>query len=96
MLALSRDKVREVDRVAMDEYSVPGIVLMENAGRNASEINLFRADDLVVEPIQGSTCVAFIFSDLSRRENLNCGWSSPVLGSLSPVSYTHLTLPTKA
>ena len=37
MLALSRDKVREVDRVAMDEYSVPGIVLMENAGRNASE-----------------------------------------------------------
>ena len=37
MLALSRDKVREVDRVAIDEYSVPGIVLMENAGRNASE-----------------------------------------------------------
>ncbi|MDO7682742.1 MAG: NAD(P)H-hydrate epimerase [Pirellulales bacterium] len=37
MLALSRAKVREVDAVAMDEYSLPGIVLMENAGRNASE-----------------------------------------------------------
>lgn len=37
MLALSRVKVREVDAVAMDEYSLPGIVLMENAGRNASE-----------------------------------------------------------
>ena len=37
MLALSRDKVREVDRVAINEYSIPGIVLMENAGRNASE-----------------------------------------------------------
>jgi len=37
MLALSRAKVREVDAVAIDEYSLPGIVLMENAGRNASE-----------------------------------------------------------
>jgi len=37
MLALSRAKVREVDAVAMHEYSLPGIVLMENAGRNASE-----------------------------------------------------------
>jgi NAD(P)H-hydrate epimerase len=37
MLALSRAKVREVDAVAMDEYSLPGVVLMENAGRNASE-----------------------------------------------------------
>jgi len=37
MLALSRAKVREVDAVATDEYSLPGIVLMENAGRNASE-----------------------------------------------------------
>ena len=38
MLALSRAQVREVDRVAIDEYCVPGIVLMENAGRNASEV----------------------------------------------------------
>ena len=37
MLALSRARVREVDAVAMDEYFLPGIVLMENAGRNASE-----------------------------------------------------------
>ena len=37
MLALSRARVREVDAVAIDEYSLPGIVLMENAGRNASE-----------------------------------------------------------
>ena len=37
MLALSRARVCEVDAVAMDEYSLPGIVLMENAGRNASE-----------------------------------------------------------
>ena len=36
MPAFSRAQVREVDQVAMDEYCVPGIVLMENAGRNAS------------------------------------------------------------
>lgn len=38
MPAFSRAQVREVDQVAMDEYCVPGIVLMENAGRNASEV----------------------------------------------------------
>ena len=35
---LSRDAVREVDRVATNEFGVPGIVLMENAGRNAAEL----------------------------------------------------------
>lgn len=34
---LSRDQVREVDRVAIDEYSMSGLVLMENAGRGAAE-----------------------------------------------------------
>ena len=29
----NRDLVREVDRRAIDEYGIPGIVLMENAGR---------------------------------------------------------------
>ena len=37
MVAISRAQVREVDRMAMEDFSVPGIVLMENAGRNASE-----------------------------------------------------------
>ena len=29
---LTRAQVREVDRVAIEEYGIPGIVLMENAG----------------------------------------------------------------
>jgi NAD(P)H-hydrate epimerase len=33
MSALTRDQVREIDRRAMDEYGLPGLVLMENAGR---------------------------------------------------------------
>ena len=36
MRSLSRDEVRDVDRRAIDEFGLPGIVLMENAGRNAA------------------------------------------------------------
>jgi NAD(P)H-hydrate epimerase len=38
--ALSRDEVRELDRRAINEYGVPGVVLMENAGRGAAELLL--------------------------------------------------------
>jgi NAD(P)H-hydrate epimerase len=35
---LSRHEVRELDRRAIEEYGVPGVVLMENAGRGAAEL----------------------------------------------------------
>jgi NAD(P)H-hydrate epimerase len=35
---LSRDEVRELDRRAIHGYGVPGVVLMENAGRGAAEL----------------------------------------------------------
>ena len=38
MLALTRQQVRAVDRLATEKYHVPGIVLMENAARGASEV----------------------------------------------------------
>jgi NAD(P)H-hydrate epimerase len=34
---LGRDEVREIDRKAIEEYKIPGIILMENAGRNVAE-----------------------------------------------------------
>jgi hydroxyethylthiazole kinase-like uncharacterized protein yjeF len=34
---LTRDEVRELDRIAIEEYGVPGIVLMENAGRACAD-----------------------------------------------------------
>lgn len=36
-LVLSVAAVRAVDRLAMERYGIPGVVLMENAGRNAAE-----------------------------------------------------------
>ena len=35
---MSRDEVRAVDRRAIEEYGIPGVVLMENAGRGAAEL----------------------------------------------------------
>jgi NAD(P)H-hydrate epimerase len=40
MAALTRAQVRELDRRAIQEYGVPGVVLMENAGRGAAELLL--------------------------------------------------------
>jgi NAD(P)H-hydrate epimerase len=37
-MLLSRSQVRELDRRATLEYGVPGVVLMENAGRGAAEL----------------------------------------------------------
>ena len=35
---LTRDQVRRVDQIAIEQYAIPGIVLMENAGRGAAEV----------------------------------------------------------
>jgi NAD(P)H-hydrate epimerase len=35
---LTRDQVRELDRRAIDGFGVPGVVLMENAGRGCAEL----------------------------------------------------------
>lgn len=37
-VTLSRKQVREVDRIAMARYGIPGAILMENAARNAAEL----------------------------------------------------------
>ncbi len=37
-LILTRSQVRDVDRRAIEEYGLPGVVLMENAGRGAVDL----------------------------------------------------------
>ena len=39
-LYLTREQVREVDRRAIEDYHIPGIVLMENAARGAAKVAL--------------------------------------------------------
>jgi len=36
-IRLTREQSRAIDRIAIEEYGLPGIVLMENAGRGAAE-----------------------------------------------------------
>ncbi|MCA9255190.1 MAG: NAD(P)H-hydrate epimerase [Phycisphaerales bacterium] len=57
MTYLTRDQVREVDRRAIEDYGVPGVVLMENAGRNATAI--IRQDRTKFEP-DTSTFIAIV------------------------------------
>src|SRR5690349_20046005 len=37
-LALNRQQSREVDRIAIEEYGIPGLVLMENAGLGCVDV----------------------------------------------------------
>jgi len=48
--ALTREQVRRVDQRAVEEYQMPSIVLMENAGRGAAEIidRLTDGDPIVI------------------------------------------------
>ncbi len=48
---LSRQQVRELDRRAIEEYGVPGIVLMENAGRSCAELLM------KLNPSKGNTII---------------------------------------
>ena len=53
MLILSRKQVREVDRRAIAEYGMSGLVLMENAGRGATDVlcGLLRQDGRASGPV---------------------------------------------
>ena len=49
MPLLTRAQVREIDRIAIEEFGLPGLVLMENAGRNAAAAILGTVGSLVGE-----------------------------------------------
>jgi NAD(P)H-hydrate epimerase len=40
MIVLTRAQVRDLDRIAVERFGIPGVVLMENAGRGATDVLL--------------------------------------------------------
>jgi NAD(P)H-hydrate epimerase len=51
MLRLTRAQVRQIDRRAIEEYHIPGIVLMENAARAAADVALSMIDPAKPMPV---------------------------------------------
>ncbi|WP_437188134.1 NAD(P)H-hydrate epimerase [Planctomicrobium sp. SH668] len=43
---LSREQIRSVDQIAIREFGIPGLLLMENAGRGCSDLLLQKGADL--------------------------------------------------
>lgn len=84
---LSRAEVRDVDRLAIADYGLPGVVLMENAGRNAAAL-------LAAQSIGGPVAIAcgkgnnagdgFVIA----RHLQNLGCNVCVLLAFAPADYT--------
>jgi NAD(P)H-hydrate epimerase len=74
MIRLTREQVREIDRRAIEEFHIPGIVLMENAARAVA--------DAAMEMIPGKAAVAVVCGGgnnggdglAAARHLHNAGW----------------------
>ena len=76
---LTRDEVRELDRRAIDGFGVPGVVLMENAGRGCAELlmrlNPERAPTVILCGPGNNGGDGFVMA----RHLDNAGWPATVL-----------------
>ena len=48
---VSNEEMRQLDNKAIKDYGIPGIVLMENAGRNTAEIIIKKCEELEIESV---------------------------------------------
>ncbi len=86
MKPLTRAEVREIDRRAIEDFGLPGIVLMENAGRNAATLLHERAPTARVAIACGKGNNAgdgFVIA----RHLVNLGHCVNVLLSCDPAEY---------
>lgn len=88
-VVLTREQVRRVDRLAVEQYAMTGLVLMENAGRNAAAI---------IHDAYGPTGDAILFCGTGNnggdgfviaRHLHNLGWRVRLVltGSASSMTY---------
>ena len=56
-VSLTRQQVRRVDRLAIEQIGIPGMVLMENAGRNAARSVLGLIDERKISPARPRVAV---------------------------------------
>lgn len=89
--ALTRDQVRRVDRLAVERYGMVGLVLMENAGRNAAAI---------MDEAYGPAASVFICCGPGNNGGDGCviarhlhnrGWTVRLLLAGDPTRLTHDT-----
>jgi len=87
-IVLTREQVRSVDRLALEHYGMSGLVLMENAGRNAADI---------IECRYGNTGRALICCGVGNnggdgcviaRHLANAGWALRVMIAGDPARMT--------
>ena len=86
MRPLTRAEVREVDRRAIEDFGLPGIVLMENAGRNAAVLLHERAPAARVAIVCGKGNNAgdgFVIA----RHLMNLGHGVRLLLAADPAGY---------
>ena len=58
MNSLSRDEIRNLDRCAIEILGIPGLVLMENAGRAAADvIEEFLRSSHLIHPAERSVAI---------------------------------------
>lgn len=76
MKLLTAEQMREIDRCAIEDYAVPGVVLMENAGRAAAQIVDARYRHLCPGPILVVAGKGNNGGDgyVMARHLDNCGW----------------------
>ena len=86
---VTRDQVRRIDKLAVERYGISGIVLMENAGRNAASI---------IDDDYGPTGQAFICCGPGNNGGDGCviarhldnfGWTVRVMLAGDPARLTH-------
>lgn len=57
MLRLTRDQVRQIDRLAIEQYHIPGVVLMENAARAVVDVACEMLGPAVVQIAGGKVLI---------------------------------------